>query len=170
PSFLGPEYMSGSLPVSTIKGRVELINSTLKPRNGRVDASGVVVWLTSLNGSTPRNVTKQRVVINQRDKRFSPHVVAIEAGSQVDFPNEDPFFHNVFSVFNGKRFDLGLYASGETNSVYFSRPGTSYIFCNIHPKMSAVVLALDSPYFAVTDQDGNFGITGVPEGRYRLGI
>src|SRR5262249_41943478 len=152
------------------KGCVELINSRLKPRNGHMDTSGVVIWVTPLNAPIPRNAIKQRAVINQRNKRFDPHVVVVEVGGQVDFPNDDPFFHNVFSVFNGKPFDLGLYASGETNSVHFKRPGISYIYCNIHPQMSAVVLALDSPYYAVTDQQGNFGIAGVPEGRYQLSV
>ncbi len=158
------------VPHSTVKGRVELINTKLKPRDGRVDASGVVVWLEPLEGGATRGVAKQRRTINQRNKRFAPHVIAVETGSQVDFPNDDLFFHNVFSIYNGKKFDLGLYASGESRPVYFNRPGISYIFCNIHPQMSAVVIALDSPYFAVTDSNGNFAIPGVPEGRYRLNM
>jgi hypothetical protein len=154
-----------------VKGHVELRNSTLKPRNGRVDASGVLVWLEPLDAPPPaRGGPKPRRIINQRNKRFAPHVVAIETGAQVDFPNDDPFFHNVFSVYNGKRFDLGLYASGETRPVTFNRPGISYIFCNIHPQMSAVVIALDSPYFAVTDSTGAFAIPGAPDGRYRLHV
>ena len=159
-----------STAAGVVKGRVELINSTLKPRGGRVDASGVVIWLTPLDRAAPRNGPKQKRTINQRDKRFSPHVVAIEAGAQVDFPNDDPFFHNVFSIYNGKKFDLGLYASGETRPVTFNRPGVSYIFCNIHPRMSAVVVAVDSPWFAVSDSTGAFAIANVPEGRYRLGV
>ncbi|MGH9841963.1 MAG: hypothetical protein ACREEM_24670 [Blastocatellia bacterium] len=158
------------VPPSAVKGRVELINTKLKARNGRVDAGGVVVWLEPLNGPPPRGVAKQRRTINQRNKRFTPHVIAVETGSQVDFPNDDPFFHNVFSIYNGKKFDLGLYASGESRPVYFNRPGISYIFCNIHPQMSAVVIALDSPYFAVTDSNGNFAVPGVPGGRYRLNV
>lgn len=157
------EFWAGS---TIVKGRIELANSRLKSR----DASGVVVWLKPTDGSTPRSGSKQRKVINQRDKRFLPHIVAIEAGSEVDFPNDDPFFHNVFSIYNGKRFDLGLYASGETRPVNFNRPGISYIFCNIHPKMSAVVVTLDTPYFAVSDKAGGFTINNVPEGEYRLSV
>ncbi|MGH9800785.1 MAG: hypothetical protein ACRD82_10505, partial [Blastocatellia bacterium] len=96
--------------------------------------------------------------------------VAVEVGSEVDFPNDDPYFHNVFSIFNGKRFDLGLYASGETRPVNFNRPGISYIFCNIHPKMSAIVVALDTPYFSVSDKAGGFTIPNVPAGEYRLSV
>lgn len=155
---------------SIVKGRVELTYSKFKPREGKIDASGIVVWLASADGTPLRNGTKQRKVITQRNKRFAPHVVAVEAGSEVDFPNEDPFFHNVFSIFNGKRFDLGLYASGETRPVNFNRPGISYIFCNIHPQMSAVVIALDTPYFAVSDKAGGILINGVPPGSYRLNV
>lgn len=149
-----------------VKGRIELANSRLKSR----DASGVVVWLKPTDSSTPSSGSKQRKVINQRDKRFLPHIVAIEAGSEVDFPNDDPFFHNVFSIYNGKRFDLGLYASGETRPVNFNRPGISYIFCNIHPKMSAVVVTLDTPYFAVSDKAGGFTINNVPADEYQLTV
>lgn len=158
----------GSAATASFKvtGKIELANSKLKSR----DAGGIVVWLKPADGSTPRGGAKQRKTINQRDKRFLPHVVAIEVGSEVDFPNDDPFFHNVFSIFNGKRFDLGLYASGETRPVNFNRPGISYIFCNIHPKMSAVVLALDTPHFAVSDKAGGFTINNVPTGEYRLSV
>ncbi len=150
----------------TVKGRIELTKSRLKSR----DASGVVVWLSPANGSAPRKSTGLKKVINQRDKRFLPHVVAVEVGSEVDFPNDDPFFHNVFSIYNGKRFDLGLYASGETRPVVFNRPGISYIFCNIHPHMSAVVVALETPYFAVSANDGGFSISNVPAGNYRMSV
>lgn len=155
---------------ATVRGRVELINTRLKPRNGKMDASGVVVWLEPLDGDAPRGTARQKIVLDQRNKRFVPHVVAIETGSMVDFPNGDPFFHNVFSIYNGKKFDLGLYASGETRPVGFNRPGISYIFCNIHPQMSAVVIALDTPYFAVSDNQGVFAISNVAAGRYRLKV
>jgi len=154
----------------TVKGRVELINVKTKGHNGKIDASGVVVWLEGLAGAHPRNAGHARRTLLQRDKRFTPHVMAVELGTEVDFPNNDPFFHNVFSIYNGKRFDLGLYASGESRPVSFNRPGVSYIFCNIHPQMSAVVVTLDTPYFAVSDVDGNFSIKAVPGGSYRLQV
>jgi hypothetical protein len=86
----------------------------------------------------------------------------------VDFPNRDPFFHNVFSLFDGKRFDLGLYEAGSSRGVHFDRAGICYIFCNIHPQMSAVVVVVDTPYFAVSDARGEFVIPHVPPGRYQL--
>jgi plastocyanin len=155
---------------AAVSGRIELINSKIKPRNDKIEMSGVVVWLDALDGAPVRSAGRQKKIITQRNKRFLPHVTVVEAGGQVDFPNEDPFFHNVFSIFNGKRFDLGLYPSGESRPVTFGRPGISYIFCNIHPQMSAVVASLETPYFAVSDPNGAFAIPGVPEGRYRLGV
>jgi plastocyanin len=161
-----PALSGGS---SNVRGAVELINAKIKGRDGRIDASGVIIWLQPLDGPPPR-APRARRVLTQRGKRFIPHVMAVEFGAAVDFPNEDPFFHNVFSIYDGKRFDLGLYASGETRPVIFNRPGISYIFCNIHPQMSAVVVALETPYFAVSDSRGLFTINGVQAGRYQLNI
>lgn len=161
---------AGSRPaplLAAVRGRVELLNAKAKARDGRADAGGVVVWLAGEGGARP---VRARRTLTQREKRFAPHVMAVGLGTEVDFPNEDPFFHNVFSVYNGKRFDLGLYASGETRPVLFNRPGVSFIFCNIHPQMSAVVVTLETPYFAVSGPDGGFAIADVPEGSYRLGI
>ena len=76
----------------------------------------------------------------------------------------------MFSLFNGKRFDLGLYEAGTSRTVHFDREGVSFIFCNIHPEMSAVIVVLGSPYFTTTDKAGEFSITGVPPGRYMLHV
>lgn len=162
---------AGAVPVLvSVKGLIELVNPKARgssEKSANKDASGVVVWLEAVDASVHRNVRTRRL-ISQQGKRFIPHVLATEVGTEVDFPNEDPFFHNVFSIYDGKRFDLGLYASGETRPVAFNRPGVSYIFCNIHPQMSAIVIALETPYHAVTDRRGVFVIDGVPEGRYRF--
>jgi plastocyanin len=155
-------------PVVQVRGIIELINAQIKGRDGRVDASGVVVWLDPLEGGASRPGRSTRRVMTQRGKRFIPHVLAVETGAEIEFPNEDPFFHNVFSIYDGRRFDLGLYASGETRPVHFNRPGISYVFCNIHPQMSAVVIALETPYYTLSDGRGVFSIAGVPDGRYRL--
>ena len=130
-----------------------------------------VLWLEPLSGKpvfwpTPGQHSYQLV---QKDKMFHPHLLVIPAGSLVSFPNEDPFFHNVFSLFEGKRFDLGLYEAGSTREVRFSNPGVSYIFCNIHPTMSAVVIALTTPWYAIGDAAGSFSVQ-VPEGSYALHV
>jgi len=129
----------------------------------------VVVWLESIEGDSPRGPrTRQKIL--QLGKRFKPHVMSVERGTEVYFPNLDPFFHNVFSLYEGKRFDLGLYASGETHPVTFNRVGISYIFCNIHPRMSAIVVTVATPYFATSDEEGAVTINNVPEGHYQLKV
>jgi len=112
--------------------------------------------------------SKQPLRLTQHNKSFEPHVLVVPVGSVVQFPNRDPFFHNVFSLFEGKRFDLGLYEAGSTRNVSFDRPGISYIFCNIHAEMSAVVIALDTPYFSISNRKGELVIPHVPPGRYMM--
>jgi hypothetical protein len=116
----------------------------------------------------PVRQTPYRLV--QKDKMFTPHLLVVPTGSQVEFPNQDPFFHNVFSLFNGKRFDLGLYESGTSRSVRFDREGASYIFCNIHPEMGAIVLALSTPYYGTSGENGVVTLHNVPPGSYRLNV
>ena len=130
-----------------------------------------VLWLQPLNGRPAVWPTagQHPYQLVQKDKMFQPHLLVIPAGSLVSFPNEDPFFHNVFSLFEGKRFDLGLYEAGSTREVRFSNPGVSYIFCNIHPTMSAVVIALTTPWFAIGDAGGSFSVQA-PEGSYALHV
>lgn len=138
------------------------------------DNSDVVVWLDAIgeNGATaaaaiapPKNVQ-----LVQKNKTFSPHLLVVPVGTVVQFPNKDPFFHNVFSLFDGKRFDLGLYEAGSTKPVRFDKPGVSFLFCNIHPEMSAVVVVVETPYFAKSDRGGNVSISSVPDGRYMLHV
>jgi len=110
--------------------------------------------------------TKNRPRLTQHHKSFDPHILVVPVGAVVQFPNRDPFFHNVFSLFEGKRFDLGLYEAGSNRNVTFDRPGISYIFCNIHAEMSAVVIALETPYFGISNRKGEIVIPEVPVGRY----
>lgn len=153
-----------------LKGKVQLT------QNGRRthDASKTVVWLTPL-GPTPAPAVPQQKrseipQLVQRDKAFHPSLLVIPAGGKVEFPNRDPFFHNVFSLFEGKRFDLGLYESGTTQFVQFDKPGISYIFCNIHAQMSAVVIALATPYYSISSWRGEIDIANVVPGRYQVHV
>lgn len=137
------------------------------------DASNVVIWLKPVSQDEPKPAAAPvsgRVQLIQHHKSFQPHVLVVPVGTLVDFPNRDPFFHNVFSLFDGKRFDLGLYEAGATNSVRFDRMGVSFLFCNIHPEMSAVVVAVGTPYFGTSDRSGNVSITKVPDGKYELHV
>jgi plastocyanin len=152
-----------------VSGRIEL--NEAGPAHG-TDSSGGVVWLNPLADTKdkvpPADPERQQLV--QHHKAFSPHLLVIQAGSQVEFPNHDPFFHNVFSLFEGKRFDLGLYQAGSSRTVTFDRPGICYIFCNIHSEMNAVILVLNTPYYAISDRKGEINIPHVVPGNYQLHV
>lgn len=148
-----------------MRGTVDVVQKNFKVQ----DSSDVVVWLTPLHSEEPVE-PGPKVRLLQKSKRFTPHLLVVKQGTQIDFPNEDPFFHNVFSIYRGRPFDLGLYESGTTKSVRFTQPGASYIFCNIHPEMSAVVLVLKTSHFAQSAKDGSFQIANIPPGRYKLEI
>jgi plastocyanin len=142
--------------------------STRKPAAHKVAAAA---WLmpfdSDLRGEASSHPHGPYTLL-QKNRMFSPHVLVVPVGSVVHFPNQDPFFHNVFSLFDGKRFDLGLYEAGKTKDVTFSREGLSYIFCNIHPEMSAVVIALATPFYTAGEAPGAMEIRGVPPGEYEL--
>ena len=157
----------------TVTGRVTLLAPASRGRPA--DNSNAVVYLTPLQGvagspAVPKETASPRFQLVQKNKRFTPHVLVVPVGAVVEFPNHDPFFHNVFSLFEGKRFDLGLYEAGATRTITFNTLGVSYIFCNIHPEMSAVIIVTKSPYYAVSNTAGEVAISGVPAGRYQLNI
>jgi hypothetical protein len=156
----------------TVTARVTVSNVSSKT-NREWKAGDVVLWLTPLDGSIqplPASFTQEHPRLVQLNKSFQPHILIVPVGSVVEFPNHDPFFHNVFSLFEGKRFDLGLYEAGTTRDVRFDKVGISYIFCNIHAQMSAVVLALGTPFHGISDRRGEVVIPNVPAGRYTLHI
>ena len=156
----------------TVTADVALVYNGKKSRPRA--ANNVVLWLTPVGSaglsSSPTLPASSRPRLVQKNKSFEPHVLVVPVGSVVEFPNRDPFFHNVFSLFEGKRFDLGLYEAGSTRDVVFDKPGISYIFCNIHSEMSAVVIAVSSPYYGISDVRGRVSIPQVPPGRYMLRI
>lgn len=142
---------------------------TVRDRSGKdkSDRSGVIVYIESMPGKKFAALKKVRQMA-QRDKSFVPGVVAITRGSTVDFPNEDKFFHNVFSLSEGNAFDLQLYRAGESKSVTFEKTGVVDVYCNIHPNMWGQILVLDNPFFTTTGKDGSFELTKVPPGNYNL--
>jgi plastocyanin len=156
-------------PAADVTGEVSLIQEQAGHSG---DASHVVVWLTPVDAQQRSRamVEKTHYRLVQRNKRFEPSLLVVPVGSIVDFPNADPWFHNVFSLYRGKRFDLGLYQAGAQRSVKFDRIGPSYLFCNIHPEMTGVVLAIDSEFFAISDKAGHYSISGVPPGKYILQV
>lgn len=162
-------FLSGVAQAGAVTGSVELIASRDSAVRSHRDFSGVVVWLQPHGVDTVLPPVK-RVRMVQKDKRFDPHVLAIQTGTTVDFPNFDPIFHNAFSNFSGQLFDIGLYPPGSSRSIHFDRPGIVRVFCNIHPTMSALIVVLHSPYFATTNGNGRFLIPDVPPGNYELHI
>jgi plastocyanin len=161
--------LTGS-PAQAVKGEVRLIQAdsgaTVK------DTSQVVVWLVPLDTARPIrfNLERPNYRMAQHDKTFEPNLLVVPIESVVDFPNLDPWFHSVFSLYRGKRFDLGLYEAGSQKEVKFDRPGASYVFCNIHPEMVAVVLTVDSEFYGISDKAGHITIPAVPPGRYLLRV
>ncbi|MEQ1885519.1 MAG: hypothetical protein ABL967_10695 [Bryobacteraceae bacterium] len=162
-------YLAG-LPASAgaVKGKVELRDSRDPAVKNRSDFSGVVVTLKPVKGSV--RVSPGKATIEQKEKTFSPHVLAVPVGTLVDFPNFDPIFHNAFSSYSGQVFDIGLYPPGSSRSVRFTREGVVRVFCNIHASMSAMIVVVSTPYFATTKRDGSFELPSVPEGEYDLSV
>jgi plastocyanin len=154
----------------TVSGRVQLVSSHDPNVRRHTDYSGVVVWLEPASGAPVIPAAAARAQMVQKNKTFSPHVLAISVGTVVDFPNYDPIFHNAFSNYNGQVFDLVLYPPGTTRSQSFRREGVVRVFCNIHPTMSAVIVVLKSPYFATSAKNGSFEIAKVPAGSYRAHV
>jgi plastocyanin len=141
------------------------------PHPQKHPAAPAVAWLEPLAG-TPAVpfISDERYTLLQKNRAFVPHLLIVPVGTVVAFPNADPFFHNVFSLFDGRRFDLGLYEAGSSKSVTFSREGVSYIFCNIHPEMSAVVLALSTSLYAVANDKDSLLLSSLAPGDYKLHI
>jgi plastocyanin len=157
----------GSLPPAPAGLRMRL-NFQGQDRSQPVSA---VVWLEAVAGTpTPSFPAHGRYTLRQKNRTFLPHLLVVPVGSVVLFPNADPFFHNVFSLFDGRRFDLGLYEAGSSKEVSFPREGVSYIFCNIHPEMGAVVVALSTPLYAIADRDGRLAWHHVAPGSYKLRV
>lgn len=154
-----------------VRAQVELVHPGGHKALAAEHPQDVVVWLSpaGTDAATP-SITPGHYRMAQKDKSFHPHLLVIPLGSTVAFPNLDPFYHNVFSQFNGKRFDLGLYEAGSTRDVHFDHEGISYIFCNIHPEMSAVIVTLATPWYAVASLSGAVTLHEVPPGLYELHV
>jgi plastocyanin len=163
-----------------IRGRVELRRVAPAERRptvaelgapaerDRTDRTRSVVYLET----APRGAFEQsepaRVVMDQRNETFVPHVLAITTGTVVDFPNSDRIYHNVFSLSKTARFDLGRYAVGRSKSIRFDRAGIVRVFCDIHSHMNAFILVFGHPFFGVTNADGRYRIDNVPPGSYNV--
>jgi plastocyanin len=172
---------AGSDPIATgtIEGRLTLTRE--RSRLGRVSyvAGGAarrvepLPAMAMLVGSLPAPGPRppaEPVRVAQRDTTFTPGVVVVPVGGSVAYPNEDPFFHNVFSYSRPRRFDLGRYPRGESKSVRFDSPGIVKVFCEIHDWMRSAVIVTENPFHAFVDDDGSFTIRNVPAGRHQLRV
>ena len=137
--------LAPGLPAANLTGRVALRDSKEKTVERERNYAGVVVWLEPAAGHAPQPASPPHAVMQQKGKRFTPHVLAVRTGTVVDFPNLDPIFHNAFSSFSGQIFDIGLYKPGSSRGVAFNRPGVVRVFCNIHAAMSAVIVVINGP-------------------------
>ena len=140
----------------------------IPPKAGAVgsETRKVVVYLSNpklAQASAPMHAT-----IEQRGEQFVPPVTVVTTGSTVDFPNADPYFHNVFSLSRANTFDLGRYPSGTSRSQLFDRAGIVKVFCHLHSQMSALVVVLDHSWFTIPAETGNYQLPQVPPGEYTL--
>jgi len=148
-----------------ITGRIAILEKDNKPSP---DLGTALVYLEGRGAGGGARAGRYEVTISE--KGFSPHVLVIPVGSTVSFPNHDPFDHNVFSVSEPNGFDLGLYGRGEGKLFTFKHPGLVRVFCNVHPRMAALVQVMATNQYAQPGADGTFTIPGVEPGTYRLHV
>ncbi len=148
----------------TVSGRVAI---TERPGESTSDFGSTVIYLVPKD-SVGLRTRPARTSIAMSGRLFTPHVRVVTPGSRVEFPNQDPFSHNIFSSTPGQVFDLGLYGAGKAKDALFRRPGAYPVYCNIHPRMTAFVVVSPSPWHAQAGNDGRWSIAGVPAGEYVL--
>jgi plastocyanin len=149
-----------------VSGRVTLLE---KPGQKTTDLENAVVWIEAPGGASVRpRATKLELRMEAR--QFAPHVRVVTVGSTVDFPNKDPFPHNIFSSTPGTAFDLGLYSRGQSKDQLFAKVGVVPVYCNVHAKMASFVVVVPTTLFAQAQADGRWSIAGVPAGKYMLHV
>ena len=169
---------NGGVPATgSIEGEVVLNARPPRRSASRYPGAGIATHLSQaipavayLEGSVPGVALSLGAPpeIAQMDTVFAPAVTVVPVGTTVEFPNRDPFFHNVFSYSSTERFDLGRYPQGESKSVEFTEAGLINVYCEVHESMRSVVLVVENPFHTIVAQDGGFSITGVPPGEYTL--
>jgi plastocyanin len=150
-----------------LRPEIRDLGTTQRPATDRRRS---VVYLDTAPRAAFEEPRDRRVRLDQRNETFVPHVLAVSVGTIVDFPNNDPVYHNVFSLSDTKSFDLGRYAAGGSKSVLFDRPGIVRVFCDIHSHMNAWILVFAHRYFDVADEDGRYRIEGIPPGTYTVRV
>jgi plastocyanin len=190
-SFVGdaPPAAEAQNATGSIRGRVDIRRILTAPQARpnvsalssptKLDAHDLQRAVVFLDGQdvpersplrTAPRAAQGRARMDQRNETFSPHVLAVSAGTYVDFPNNDQTFHNVFSLSKIGRFDLGRYGRNESKAVRFDKPGIVRVFCDIHSHMSAFVLVFNHPYHTTTNEDGRYRLDNVPPGTYTVTV
>ena len=169
--------MKDATPQPAVVGKSEDDEPNRKPESGALHGKLQIqgkalgglglVMLWPKDSKPPRRTPKFRV-IEQRNKMFAPHLIAVPVGSTVAFPNFDTIYHNVFSLSQPQRFDLGMYKGGDMREMKFAKPGIIRIGCNIHANMSAYLVVVDAPHYVVAEQDGGFAFHSLKPGRYKV--
>ena len=157
----------GSDSPALIQGRITLLSEDGERLRDHREMAHAVAYFepdTAPDFSPPEEV----VVMTTQRREFVPRVLTVVTGTEVRFPNEDPILHNVFSTSAGNRFDLGVYGENPGKSHRFDTPGLVRIFCNVHSRMSAHIVVVNSPHFITPDSDGSFTLNGLPPGTGRL--
>lgn len=169
---VGLSFVEGPVPTATPTppppGSLRLAVSILGSDKKAAVGKGSVAWLPGAPPPGGRKLARPRVA--SKDKRFEPRITVVSAGSTVDFPNLDKIFHNVFSLSEVAKFDLGLYRNGEAKSVTFQNPGLVRVYCNIHPQMAAFLMVVPSAVFGLAGQDGVIRMDGIDPGRYPVKV
>lgn len=132
------------------------------------DLRRAVVFLETAPAAALEAREPVRARMDQRNETFLPHVLTVDAGTLVDFPNNDKTYHNVFSLSKTRKFDLGRYAAGKSKAIRFERPGVVRIFCDIHSHMSAFIMVFSHPYYSKAEADGRYRIDNIPPGTYTV--
>lgn len=158
------------LPLGRDRRRPSVRELGSPDERGHPDRSQSVVYLETVPQRAFEARPAGRAVLDQRRETFVPYALPVTVGTTVQFPNNDPIYHNVFSFSKPKRFDLGRYPRGRTKSVRFDRPGIVRVFCEIHSHMSAFILVFSHQYFDATDESGRYRIDGVPPGVYDVSV
>jgi len=148
-----------------LSGRVTIKE---KPGEKTTDFGNAVVYLVSKGAAPGAAASKVQMAITGRN--FSPRVRVVTAGSTVEYPNQDPFKHNVFSTTPGATFDLGEYGSGKTASTKFAKAGAFPVYCNVHAKMTGFVVVVATPWHTQASADGRWALARVPAGKYELHV
>jgi plastocyanin len=166
-----PQPSTPDVPAAPARGAASVVNvSGTVSGGGTLGPGGTVIWLRRVGGDTPKPAPARGKTITQRGKTFVPHVLAVTVGTKVSFRNDDPIFHNIFSLSKPNEFDTGLYKQGGSYTQVFKRAGMVQLLCNIHSSMLGFVYVVDTPWYTQAEGSGAFSIKGVPPGEYEVNI